>query len=388
MSKDRDTGATTVTSADPVAVLSTFRLAALKRTSEIILHPSVDDEQYRASSFSHLAALLASALDFLRVAEESLSGRTAQDQAIAEKSDYDRRLFDVAPVPLLVTTVTGLITEANQAATLLLGEDTFQLDRKSLAEFIAGDERQEFRDRLERMTTMERATHWRFRIKRRRDLPLSVSAVVCAATSAATCSASRAELVTSTTCAIASCSACASRSAATKRAFAVSSATTSTSEGPAGRSMAAPAGSAAMICFAAVTHALPGPKILSTLRTDSVPNASAAVKLEGTFGTVNGDDVLLRQSFSNLIRNSMEACADGGVTPAVRIVGVTPPVVPRIVSGYVPGRVVNNVVTVIVVEPAPSTDAGLNDAVTPDGRPVTSKLTVPVKPDAGVTVAV
>ena len=182
MSKDRDTGATTVTSADPVAVLSTFRLAALKRASEIILHPSVDDEQYRASSFSHLAALLASALDFLRVAEESLSGRTAQDQAIAEKSDYDRRLFDVAPVPLLVTTVTGLITEANQAATLLLGEDTFQLDRKSLAEFIAGDERQEFRDRLERMTTMERATHWRFRIKRRRDLPLSVSAVVCAVT--------------------------------------------------------------------------------------------------------------------------------------------------------------------------------------------------------------
>jgi PAS domain S-box-containing protein len=179
MRKDRDTGATTVTSAEPVAVLSTFRLAALKRASDIVLHPSVDDEQYRASSFSHLAALLASALDFLRVAEESLTGRAAQDRAIAEKSDYDRRLFDIAPVPLLVTTVTGLITEANRAATLLLGEDTFQLDRKPLTEFVECDERQEFRDRLERMTTMDRATHWRFRIRRRRDLPLSVSAVVC-----------------------------------------------------------------------------------------------------------------------------------------------------------------------------------------------------------------
>ena len=52
---------------------------------------------------------------------------------------------------------------------------------------------------------------------------------------------------------------------------------TSTSDGPAGRSMAAPAGSAATICLAAVTHALPGPKILSTLRTDSVPKASAAI---------------------------------------------------------------------------------------------------------------
>jgi len=58
-----------------------------------------------------------------------------------------------------------------------------------------------------------------------------------------------------------------------------------------------------------------------TRAIDDVPNASAAVKLEGTFGTVNGDDVLLRQSFSNLIRNSMEACADGGVTPAVSIRG-------------------------------------------------------------------
>jgi PAS domain S-box-containing protein len=179
MSKNRDTAETTVTSADPVAVLSTFRLAALKRTSDIVLHPSVDDDQYRASSFSHLAALLASALEFLRVAEESLRGRTAQDQAIAEKSDYDRGLFDLAPVPLLLTTVTGLITEANRAAVLLLGEDTFQLDRRPMAEFIACDERQEFRDRLERMTMMERATHWRFRIRRRRDLPLSVSAVVC-----------------------------------------------------------------------------------------------------------------------------------------------------------------------------------------------------------------
>ena len=37
------------------------------------------------------------------------------------------------------------------------------------------------------------------------------------------------------------------------------------------------AGSAATICLAAVTQALPGPKILSTLRTLSVPKASAAI---------------------------------------------------------------------------------------------------------------
>jgi two-component system sensor histidine kinase AtoS len=58
-----------------------------------------------------------------------------------------------------------------------------------------------------------------------------------------------------------------------------------------------------------------------TRAIDDVPNAAGAVALEGTFGTVNGDDVLLRQAFSNLIRNSMEACADGGVPPRISVRG-------------------------------------------------------------------
>jgi signal transduction histidine kinase len=54
---------------------------------------------------------------------------------------------------------------------------------------------------------------------------------------------------------------------------------------------------------------------------DDVANAAAAVTLDGTFGTVSGDDVLLRQAFSNLIRNSLEACADAGVAPKVTVHG-------------------------------------------------------------------
>lgn len=46
---------------------------------------------------------------------------------------------------------------------------------------------------------------------------------------------------------------------------------------------------------------------------DDVPGAAAATALEGTFATVNGDDVLLRRAFSNLFRNSLEACADAGM---------------------------------------------------------------------------
>ena len=42
----------------------------------------------------------------------------------------------------------------------------------------------------------------------------------------------------------------------------------------------------------------------------------------------------------------------------------------------------------IDVEPDPETDEGVNVTVAPDGRPVTLKSTVPVNPEAGVTVAV
>jgi signal transduction histidine kinase len=43
------------------------------------------------------------------------------------------------------------------------------------------------------------------------------------------------------------------------------------------------------------------------------------VALEGQFGAVDGDEVLLRQAFSNLLRNAVEACAGAAVAPRVTI---------------------------------------------------------------------
>ena len=100
---------------------------------------------------------------------------------------------------------------------------------------------------------------------------------ICLSICIATASASAEDVVTSTACASVLCSACASRSAATNSARAVASAITSTSDGPAGRSSAAPSGSVATSSLAAVTHALPGPKILSTFGTVCVPYAIAAI---------------------------------------------------------------------------------------------------------------
>ncbi len=46
------------------------------------------------------------------------------------------------------------------------------------------------------------------------------------------------------------------------------------------------------------------------------------VIVRGAFGMVEGDEVLLRQAFSNLCRNALEACSDAHVPPTVTIEGV------------------------------------------------------------------
>jgi PAS domain S-box-containing protein len=45
------------------------------------------------------------------------------------------------------------------------------------------------------------------------------------------------------------------------------------------------------------------------------------VRVTGEFGRVEGDEVLLRQAFSNLCRNAVEACVEAGVPPAITIEG-------------------------------------------------------------------
>jgi signal transduction histidine kinase len=45
------------------------------------------------------------------------------------------------------------------------------------------------------------------------------------------------------------------------------------------------------------------------------------IVVTGEFGRVDADDVLLRQAFSNLLRNAIEACQPTGVAPQVRVEG-------------------------------------------------------------------
>jgi PAS domain S-box-containing protein len=54
---------------------------------------------------------------------------------------------------------------------------------------------------------------------------------------------------------------------------------------------------------------------------EDLPGASDATTIDGQFPVVEGDDVLLRQAFSNLIRNSLEACAEARVPPRITVNG-------------------------------------------------------------------
>ncbi len=54
---------------------------------------------------------------------------------------------------------------------------------------------------------------------------------------------------------------------------------------------------------------------------DEVTALRGTVEFDGRFATVKGDDTLLRQALSNLVRNAVEACEHAGVQPRIRVEG-------------------------------------------------------------------
>lgn len=164
-------------------LLTRFRQTALKQTTEILLNPATsDDAAYKAQAFPRLAAILASSLEELRVIEEELNEQTAalleRQQEAEQRFDYERRLFELAPAALLVTDMVGAILDSNRAARVLLGVDGAQLERKPIVTFIGETDRRSFRAELNRVAVTNGATDWRFRVMRRRDVPVLVTAAV------------------------------------------------------------------------------------------------------------------------------------------------------------------------------------------------------------------
>jgi PAS domain S-box-containing protein len=61
-------------------------------------------------------------------------------------------------------------------------------------------------------------------------------------------------------------------------------------------------------------------RLLIQRAADDLPGAT--VSIDGEFASIEGDDVLLRQAVSNLLRNGVDACAAAGKPPQVTVRGV------------------------------------------------------------------
>ena len=167
---------------DLLECLTTFRQAVLRGAAEVVSKPLTDDTNYRADAFPRVAAMLASSLEELRVAEEQLAEQGAalavRQHDFDRRLDYERRLFDLAPAVLLSTDLMGSITDANRAATTFFGKEMYHLDGKPIVCFVPLPERTVFREQLRRMTIADGASDWRFHVTRPRDVPVAVSAAV------------------------------------------------------------------------------------------------------------------------------------------------------------------------------------------------------------------
>ncbi len=58
-------------------------------------------------------------------------------------------------------------------------------------------------------------------------------------------------------------------------------------------------------------------RVVDEIRADT----GVDIAIQGTFGAIEGDDVLLRQMLNNLIRNAIDACRDAGRSPSVLVTG-------------------------------------------------------------------
>lgn len=103
---------------------------------------------------------LQTSLEELRVVEEAVIEQnmlllTAHEDLAAERQRY-QELFDDAPDGYVLTTPSGVIQEANQAASRLLNMSRAELLGKPLPLFVADTDRQQFRGRLSELHATDR----------------------------------------------------------------------------------------------------------------------------------------------------------------------------------------------------------------------------------------
>jgi hypothetical protein len=133
---------------------------------------------------------LVTSLEELKVAEEEMLHQQMEILTTKAESDrnitYWRTLFDLAPVPLLLTTSDGVIRASNHAMATLATRDVYHLEGKPLVAMVGSHMRADFRSQLHRVLEAGGVTAWNLTLDRKTRGPVDVVAAVQVVPSALT----------------------------------------------------------------------------------------------------------------------------------------------------------------------------------------------------------
>jgi PAS domain S-box-containing protein len=162
------------------------------------LEQAIEDAHQRLQSLSQHAGVssespvvlagaleeLSTALEELGVAAEELHQQNEELVATRQIVEVERgryqALFDFAPDGYLVTNPTGIVQEANRAASALLGVRQDFIVGKPLATFVARGDRRAFRTRLTQLRDEERVQAWEVRLQPKDCAPIHAAITVAA----------------------------------------------------------------------------------------------------------------------------------------------------------------------------------------------------------------
>jgi PAS domain-containing protein len=138
------------------------RIATLHQRREDLMAPS-------AGLGDETVAELQTALEELHVMADELEQQNEELTAMWQVVETDRQryqeLFDFAPDGYLVTSLSGVIREANRAAVSLLHTPLEVLVGLPLGRFVAQEERRTFHLHLSRLPAVARLQHWEVRLQ-------------------------------------------------------------------------------------------------------------------------------------------------------------------------------------------------------------------------------
>jgi PAS domain S-box-containing protein len=162
-----------------ISRLDQQRREVINRAVHVLDTDSALPAEVQPETLRETAALLATSLEELKVAEEELVQQNEEllitREAVESTSRHFRRLFEDAPVPYVVTDICGIIRHANRAAATLLKRPGELLERKPLLAFIPLDQRSSFREAINRLQLVDTAHDWRVKLLRHGDAPVPVS---------------------------------------------------------------------------------------------------------------------------------------------------------------------------------------------------------------------